>query len=60
MSETHLTDEVQDFEINCANYNVRCDSHSKCTRGVLVYVRQNLNYKIMCNTNIDKNLWICR
>lgn len=41
MSETHLTNDVQDFEISCDGYQIiRCDSHSKRTGGVLIYIKK--------------------
>lgn len=59
MSETHLTNDIQDFEINCDNYEIiRCDSHSKHTGGVLIYIRKDIRYKLVCNKNCDNNMWV--
>lgn len=47
VSETHLTDVIEDCEIQLSNYNhVRCDSNSRHTGGVIIYLKSNLEYNV--------------
>lgn len=57
-SETCLTENINDFEIEIENYQLeRCDSHSRHTGGVAVYIQNNLNYKVLLNQCYLKNVW---
>lgn len=57
-SETCLTENIKDFEINVENYRLeRCDSHSRHTGGVVVYIRQCIDYKVILNTCFLKSIW---
>lgn len=59
MSETHLTDVIEDCEINIANYTcVRCDSSSRHTGGVAVYVRRSIQFSVYhCEVFNNNNTW---
>jgi exonuclease III len=57
-SETCLTDNIDDNEINLIGYNLhRCDSHSRHTGGVLMYIRSNIKSEVIFNKSYGKNLW---
>lgn len=57
-SETCLTNEINDFEIDIENYKIeRCDSHSRHTGGVVAYIKQSINYKVLLNKCYMNNLW---
>lgn len=46
LTETHITTEVTDHELNLKNYNIlRTDSNSTRTRGVLTYIKKNIYFK---------------
>lgn len=61
VSETHLTDEVDDCEINLSGYEViRCDSTSKHTGGVaIMYIRNNWQYEVLKRVVRDMEFWLC-
>ena len=47
LSETHITSDISDSEISIRGYNlVRCDSHSRHTGGVLIYVKKATRFKL--------------
>lgn len=51
LTETHITDEIGDHEINISGYElVRCISDSRHTGGVIAYVINTTAYSIRCNT----------
>lgn len=57
-SETCLTNQINNFEVNVENYNLeRCDSHSRHTGGVAVYIKENITYKILHNECYLNNIW---
>ena len=54
-SETHVTNDIQDIELNIDDYyTIRCDSHSRYTGGIIMYVHGYIQAEILCNVNIDK------
>lgn len=58
MSETHLTNDIGDDEINLQNYSVlRCDSTSRHTGGVICYVRNGIQYRIIDKLTVDMKVW---
>lgn len=58
LSESRTTDNVLDFELNVENYNlVRCDSNSRHTGGVLIYVHKSLKYEVDLNTSLNNTYW---
>lgn len=61
LSETHLTEEIDDFEVYCTGYNMeRCDSNSRHTEGVMVYVRQDIKFNVVTKYNQLNNFWILK
>ncbi|XP_067619860.1 repetitive organellar protein-like [Eurosta solidaginis] len=57
-SETCTTKDVEDSELEIASYNmVRCDSHSRHTGGVLVYVHRTVEINVIYNASVNMNLW---
>lgn len=48
LSETHITEEIDDFEVYCTGNNLeRCDSNSRHTGGVMVYVREDIRFNVV-------------
>lgn len=59
LSETCLTIDIEDFEVECNGYIcVRCDSKSRHTGGVVMYVKSDVKFKILHNSNIGDTMWI--
>ncbi len=59
MSETRLTDDILDSEVNIKNYKLmRCDSHSRHTGGVAIYIKNRLSCSIVHNVNFQNIVWI--
>lgn len=57
-SEACLTDDILDSEIRLAGYNIfRCNSTSRHTGGVLMYIKTNIKAEIVLNKVYEKNLW---
>lgn len=57
-SETCLTNEISDFEIAINGYDiVRCDSNSRHTGGVLIYIKSTVTHSVILNKCFDGNLW---
>ena len=53
-SETCTTSNIEDAEISIATFNmIRCDSHSRHTGGVLIYIKKSITYNLICNKTID-------
>jgi len=45
LTESRLTEEIDDSEINMTGYNmIRCDSDSRFTGGVTMYVRNDIRF----------------
>lgn len=59
LSETHLTIEINNCEIEINNYVcVRCDSISRHTGGVAIYVKQSIGFSVFYSEVLDKlNTW---
>lgn len=58
-SETHLTEDHDNSEVNIKSFNViRCDSYSTKTGGVAMYIKRNITYKVTHNVVFGKNVWI--
>lgn len=48
LSETHVTDDIADAEISITDYDiVRCDSNSRHTGGVIMYIHSSLKWKLI-------------
>lgn len=58
VSETHLTDDIVSTEVNIKNYKLlRCDSHSRHTGGVAMYIKNRIKFSIVFNESYLKNVW---
>lgn len=59
VSETHLTNNIEDCEVQLKNYNcVRCDSISRHTGGVLIYVRECIDFYLYYSDVLNSiNTW---
>lgn len=58
LSETHLTKDIEDSEVNIKGYKLlRCDSTSKHTGGVAIYSKNHLNINIVHCENYTNNFW---
>lgn len=58
VSETHVTRDVSDCEIQIKGYNAVCSySTSVRTGGAIIYLKQELRYKEILNFNKDMNIW---
>lgn len=59
LTETHVTSEIQNVEIEIDNYDlIRCDSHSRHTGGVIFYVLKSAKRKVIFNKSINNEIWI--
>lgn len=59
LSETHVTTDIEDCEININGYEtIRCDSHSRFTGGVVIFVKKHIKYSVVFNKNFVNNVWI--
>jgi len=55
LSETHVTNDILQNEIQIDNYNVvRCDSSSRHTGGVIIYILENIKFKTISTVTLDK------
>lgn len=58
MSETHLTENIENEEVNIKNYKLlRCDSHSRHTGGVAIYIKNRIRFSIINKESYIKNVW---
>lgn len=58
LSETRTTSDTNDFELELNNYSlIRCDSDSRHTGGVLIYVRKDIEFFSHNLFILDKNYW---
>lgn len=58
LTETNLVEEINDFEINIKGYTtVRCDSVKKTTGGVILYIKNNIEFNVLDVRSIDLNCW---
>lgn len=60
LSESRQTEEINDNEIKISNYEcVRCDSDNRRTGGCLMYLMNDIKYKIIKNAVVDKTWILC-
>lgn len=58
LSETRLTSEIEDCEVNVPGYYIlRCDAEKRSTGGAILYVRDDIKYELMCIKSINANCW---
>ena len=59
VSETHVTKDIIDSEISLTGYKFeRCNSHSRHTGGVGIYIKEGIEYEIVSNENMFNSAWI--
>lgn len=59
LSETHITEEINDCELEVSGYDiVRCNSDSRHTGGVIVYIKSHISYTVISNINIERNWFL--
>jgi hypothetical protein len=55
LSESRTTEDISDVELAVDGYVLlRCDSYSRKTGGVVIYLLSDINYIVLKNINIDK------
>ena len=58
LTETRVIEDINDSELIIDNYNhVRVNSENKYTGGILVYIRDDLQFKIINKKNYSSNTW---
>jgi hypothetical protein len=59
LTETHITEEIYDIEIQIKNYNgVHVRSESRRTGGCSIYVRNNIRIKKTTEEKLNQGTWI--
>lgn len=58
LSETRTTSDIQTYEIDINNYHVlRCDSYSRHTGGVVMYIKHGVEYSGIKHNVKEGNYW---
>lgn len=58
LSETRVTEEIEDKEVNVCGYNMfRCNAESRNTGGVILYIRDDINYGSIWVRKLVANYW---
>lgn len=58
LSETRTTADIEDSEIKLEKFNhVRCDSDTRHTGGVILYVRSDYNFSVFKTFKLQDNYW---
>ncbi|KYN00041.1 hypothetical protein ALC62_09196 [Cyphomyrmex costatus] len=58
LSETRLTEEIEDSEVSVPGYNmIRCDAENRNTGGVVLYVRDDIKYDLVLVKKLESNCW---
>lgn len=58
LSESSLVEDIEDSEVNIPGYSVaRCDAENRNTGGVILYIRNDLNYEVVLSDKIISNCW---
>lgn len=58
LSETRVTAEIEDCEVNVPGYSmIRCDAENRNTGGVVLYVRDDIKYEIVLVKKLESNCW---
>lgn len=59
LTETHITEDILDKEIEITGYkHVRCNSNSRHTGGVIMYVNENAQFKLIKSNSISKTWYL--
>lgn len=57
-SESRITSEIDECEYNIPGYNVIvCHSTSRHTGGVVIYIKDDIKFKIVYNESWDNHIW---
>jgi Reverse transcriptase (RNA-dependent DNA polymerase) len=58
ISETHVTSDFDDSELEINGYNlIRCDSNSRHTGGVAMYIDESVDFNVVCKL-VKSKTWI--
>lgn len=58
LTETRITDQITDEELNIKGYNmVNCFADKRSTGGVSVYIKCDIKFKVIVNKKIVNNCW---
>lgn len=58
LSETRLTSEIEDYEVNVPGYDiVRCDAENRSTGGAILYLREDIKYELILIKSLSANCW---
>lgn len=58
LTESRVTNDINETELIIDNYNfIRVDSENRFTGGILVYFRNDVQFKILNNRNYYSNTW---
>jgi len=58
LSETRLTEDIEDNEVNVLGYSmIRCNAETRNTGGVVLYVRNDIKYEIVLVKKLESNCW---
>ena len=61
LTETCLTAEIEESEIGVVGYkHVICNSHSRHTGGVLLYIKKGLRYQVINTSNSSNSIWFVK
>jgi len=56
LTESRLTEEIHDSEVNMPGYSmVKCDSNSRFTGGVAMYIRNDIRFETILTRKIEPN-----
>lgn len=59
LSETRVTDDVLDSEVCMNNYSIlRCNSETRYTGGVIMYIKKGVSYKNINMFVLNGNCWV--
>lgn len=54
LSETHVTEDIESSELNLSGYvRFNCDSSSRHTGGVIIFVKSGLQYEVKNSLKVD-------
>lgn len=58
LSETRLTSEIEDCEVSVPDYDViRCDAENRRIGGAILYLREDIKYKLVLIKSLSANYW---
>ncbi|KAJ8913180.1 hypothetical protein NQ315_009017 [Exocentrus adspersus] len=59
ISETHITSEIADEEIEVPGYKlITCYSNSRYTGGVIIYIKDGLTFTLLKECTMDYSFWL--